>query len=198
MDIDNALKNFERSGFKTFRFDSAEKLQEYLRKEIIGTTVGMGGSVSLTELKVYETLKENNTVYWHAIDRSAENFENAALAKVYILGVNAISETGEIVNIDGRGNRISGAIYGPRREKVIYICGTNKFEENLEKAIWRAKNIAAPLNAKRLGLSTPCAIHADKCYDCNSPQRICRSMSITTHPTSAESIIAVVNGKWGF
>ncbi len=198
MEIDKILSIFAKRGFKTLHFSSKEELQAYLKSEIKGKTVGMGGSVTLTELGVYETLKESNTMAWHAIDRSNATFESATLGEIYILSANAISATGEIVNIDGRGNRVASSIYGPNREKVMYICGTNKIEPTLEKALWRAKNIAAPRNARRLGLKTPCAIRADKCYNCESPQRICRATTIITHPTSAENTIIIVDGEWGY
>ena len=198
MSIENALKNFEKNGFKTRHFATPEELREFLKAEISHTSVGMGGSVTLGELKVYDALKDTNKIYWHAIDKTPETFENAELAEVYILSANALSESGAIVNIDGRGNRISAAIFGAKRKKVVYICGSNKFEPDLEKAMWRAKNIAAPLNARRLQLKTPCAIKADKCYNCNSPQRICRTTAITTHPTSAETFLLIVDGNWGY
>ncbi len=198
MEIDKTLSVFAKRGFKTHHFSTKEELQEFLKSEIKDKSIGIGGSVTLSELGVYDAIKERNSVAWHAIDRSDETFINAALAQIYILSANAISETGEIVNIDGRGNRVASSIHGAKREKVIYICGTNKVEPTLEKAMWRAKNIAAPKNARRLGLKTPCAIKADKCYNCESPQRICRATTIITHPTSAENIIIIVDGEWGY
>lgn len=108
MSIESAIKNFERNGFKTRRFTTPEDLRKYLADNIVDTTVGMGGSVTLTELKICDALKGRNKIYWHAIDKSAKTFEEASLAEVYILSANALSESGEIVNIDGRGNRISG------------------------------------------------------------------------------------------
>lgn len=198
MSIESAIKNFERNGFKTRHFTTPEDLRKYLADNIVDTTVGMGGSVTLTELKICDALKGRNKIYWHAIDKSAKTFEEASLAEVYILSANALSESGEIVNIDGRGNRISGALFGANRKKVVYVCGTNKLEADLEKALWRAKNIAAPKNAQRLGIKTPCALKGDKCYNCNSPQTICRSISITRHPTSAETELLLLDGDWGY
>ena len=198
MNLETTLKNFEKNGFKTRHFSNPNELQEFLKSEIRDMSVGMGGSVSLSQLGVYETLKDTNQEYWHAVDKSPETFEKASLAQVYILSANALTENGEIVNIDGRGNRVSGAIFGANRQKVLYICGTNKIEENLEKATWRAKNVAAPKNAQRLGLKTPCAIKADKCYNCMSPQRICRATAIISRPTSAETTIIIVDGDWGY
>jgi len=199
MDIEKILSTFEKNGFKTLHFATKEELQQYLKNEFKGTSIGFGGSVTLSELEVYETLEESNVVFSHAVDRSPETFEGAMLSEVYILSANAISATGEIVNIDGRGNRVSGSIYGVNRKKVLYICGTNKIEPTLEKALWRAKNISAPKNAKRLGIKTPCAINADKCYNCNSPERICRNLSVLWEkPAGAEYEVILIREKLGY
>jgi len=198
MDIEKTLAAFQNNGFKTLHFKNKDELQNYLKSEYKGSTIGFGGSVTLSELGVYETLEESNIVFSHAVNRSPETFEGAMLSEVYFLSANALTENGEIVNIDGRGNRVSGAIYGVHRKRVVYVCGTNKIEPTLEKALWRAKNIAAPRNAQRLGLKTPCAVRADKCYDCRSPQRICRATAIINRPTSAETLIIIVDGDWGY
>jgi len=200
MSTEAALKNFEKKGFKTLHFRTKDEFSAYLRREFSGTTVGFGGSVTLQQLGAYETLSENNKVAWHwKTDNPAAAIREAAEAKVYFLSANALTETGEIVNIDGKGNRVSASIFAPDREKVVFVCGTNKFAENLEKAVWRAKNIAAPMNSRRLNLKTPCAAKADKCYSCQSPQRICRVTSITTNPPSGcETYIAIVEGNWGY
>lgn len=81
-------------------------------------------------------------------DRDENTMRNAAAAEYYVSSANALGAGGEIVNIDGRGNRVASTFYGPNRKAVFIVCGENKLAENLEKAIWRAKNIAAPLNAK--------------------------------------------------
>ena len=94
--------------------------------------------------------------------------------QVYLSSVNGLAETGEIVNIDGTGNRVASTIFG--HDVVYLIVGRNKIAPDYEKALWRARNIAGPKNAQRLGKATPCAARGDKCYDCDSPQRICRSL----------------------
>jgi hypothetical protein len=85
--------------------------------------------------------------------------------------VNAMAETGELVNIDGTGNRVAGSLFG--HEKVYFVAGINKVCPTLEEARFRARNVAAPANAARHGYRTPCAVRADHCYDCASPDRIC-------------------------
>lgn len=163
----------KRIGFKYF--ENREQAAAYLTETLKGEKIAFGGSVTLQEMGLYEKLRENNEVYWHWIEKKDEQREIEAALTTYILSANAVAETGEIVNIDGTGNRVANAIYGP--SKVFYVVGENKICENLHSAIDRARNIAAPLNAKRLGLSTPCAADG-KCHDCASEQRICNAMTV--------------------
>ena len=121
----------------------------------------------------------------------------AAQAEIYISSVNGISEQGEIVNIDNTGNRVAAISYGP--SKVYLVVGANKVAIDYESALFRARNIAAPLNAKRLNRKTPCAAHADKCYDCNSPERICRNLSVLWNkPTGAEYEVILISEELGY
>ncbi len=85
---------------------------------------------------------------------------------MYITSVNGMAETGELINIDGNGNRVASSLYG--HKKVWFIVGRNKLAPTYEEALWRTRNIAAPKNAQRLGRKTPCAVHGDRCYDCKS------------------------------
>lgn len=101
----------------------------------------------------------------------------AATAEVYVLSANAIAEdTGEILNIDGTGNRVSASLFGHR--KVYFVVGKNKVSPDYDSALWRLRNVVAPKNARRLGRKTPCAEKADKCYNCNSPDRICKGLVV--------------------
>ena len=140
----------------------------------------MGGSVTLDQLGLYEKLVEKNEVMWHwRIPEGQTNKDVLMAAKsadIYLSSVNGIAETGEIVNIDNTGNRVAATLYG--HKKVYLVAGVNKITPDLESAIYRSRNIAAPPNAKRLGKKTPCAVKADKCYDCKSPDRICRGLVI--------------------
>ena len=103
-------------------------------------------------------------------------YKKAQDAQIYLSSVNGLAESGEIVNIDGRGNRISAIMFG--QEKVYLIVGINKLASDYEGALYRARNIAAPKNAQRLHRNTPCAVKADRCYDCKSPERICRGLFV--------------------
>ena len=97
-------------------------------------------------------------------------------AQVYLTSANGLAETGEIINIDGNGNRTASMLYG--HKKVVFLIGRNKLAPTYEEALWRARNIAAPKNAQRLNRKTPCAINGDRCYDCKSPDRICRGLAV--------------------
>ena len=145
---------------------------------IHGQTIGFGGCLTAEQMGLYERLGKDNEVYWHwkDPDRIAAQ-ENAAHAKVYILSANALAETGEIVNIDGNGNRLASMFYG--HERVIFLVGVNKLTPDLPSAIERARNVASPLNARRLNRKTPCA-QSDpmRCHDCASLERICSGMAI--------------------
>ncbi len=196
--MEKLLKNLSFRGFIPHFFKTSQEAKEFLSAEITDTTVGMGGSITFAQLELFQLLSRRNKVYSHSNSKEVDVLKNAALAKVYISGVNAISQDGEIVNIDGRGNRVSSAIWGANRERVYYVCGTNKIADGLQEAIFRAKNIAAPLNARRLNLNTPCALKADKCYKCNSPQKICRVLTVLGAPTSAETHIVLIDENLGY
>lgn len=201
MDFTNLIKNLEEKGYKVAEFQTKQEAADYLDKSLDNITIGIGGSVTVEELNVYERLKKHNDIAWHwnveDPDAPAVRLKKAAEAKVYITSANGIAETGEIVNIDGNGNRVAATIYG--HEKVIFVVGENKIAENLDKAIYRSRNIAAPLNAKRLGRKTPCAKLGDKCYDCKSPERICRALSVFwTKPYSAEMEVILVHENLGY
>ena len=201
MQIEQVIKKFNSKGFRAFYFKSADEAQAFIGETRgSGSTSGMGGSVTISELGLYDFLSAGNKVYWHAAANRDENtMRNAADAEYYISSANALSADGEIINIDGRGNRVASTIYGPNRKAVFIVCGENKLEENLEKAIWRAKNIAAPLNAKRLGRKTPCAIKGDKCYNCESPDKICCVTTIMTNPTfSNPCYVIIIAGSYGY
>ena len=196
------LKNaLEEKGYQVSVFDTKEAAAEYMDNEINGKVIGFGGSVTLHEMNLYKMLSTHNTVYWH--DEKPENMtimetrSAATRADVYISSVNGISENGEIVNIDNTGNRVAAISYGP--SKVYLVIGRNKVAPDYESALFRARNIAGPLNAKRLCRKTPCAVNGDKCYDCKSPERICRNLSVLwDKPTGAEYEIILIKEELGY
>ena len=201
MQLLNLQKNLENLGYVVKVFDEKEQATEYLSTTLVNQTIGIGGSVSVSQMGLYEKLKANNTVFWHLRLQDGQDVKqvrkDATRADIYISSVNAISEQGEIVNIDNTGNRVAACTFGC--EKVYFIIGENKISPNLEQAIYRARNAASPLNAKRLGFKTPCAVKGDKCYNCNSEQRICRNLSIfLKKPTGCIYEIILIKEPLGY
>lgn len=188
-------------GYVVKIFQNGADAAEYLADSLLEKSIGMGGSVTLQQLGLYEKLKEKNTVFWHmqlgAGEQVMQVRKAACRADIYITSVNALSENGEIVNIDNTGNRVAAATFGC--EKVYFVIGENKITPDLESAIHRARNIAAPKNAQRLSLATPCAVKGDRCYDCDSKQRICRNLSIfLKKPTGCAYEILLVEEPLGY
>ena len=200
MPFENLKKQLEANGFTVSVFASGEDAASYLNREIDGKTVGMGGSMTITGLGLKESLGSHNTLYSHGFTPGdpAEVQKLAADAEIYLLSANAIAEdTGEILNIDGTGNRAASTHYG--HKKVYFVIGENKIAPDYEKALWRARNIAAPKNAQRIGVKTPCAVKGDKCYDCSSPQRICNALVVLWRkPKAFEAEVVVVGEALGY
>ncbi len=194
-------ENLEKKGYRVAVFDTKEAATEYMDGQIDGTSVGIGGSVTLHQMDIFEKLSKHNTVFWHdekPEDMTVMETRTAAVhAAVYISSVNGISENGEIVNIDGTGNRVAAISFGP--SKIYLVIGANKVAPDFEAALYRARNVAAPLNAKRLNRKTPCAVNADRCYDCNSPERICRTLSVLwSKPMGAEYEVILIKENLGY
>ncbi len=169
------IENLEREGFTVARFATAREAADYMDGAIDGRSVGIGGSYTVHQMGLYQRLLSHNTVFWHWGELAKpDTLERAAGAEVYITSVNGLAETGELINIDGTCNRVSASVYG--HQEVWFIVGANKIAPDYAGAVWRARNIAGPKNAHRLGVKTPCAAAGDRCYDCDSPQRICRAL----------------------
>ena len=186
MAFETVKKNLEARGFTVRVFATGAEAAEYLNSVIDGTTVGIGGSATVRDIGAYELLKSHNTVYWHWKDEDMNVArKNAMDTEVYLSSVNGMAETGEIVNIDGMGNRLAGTLFGHKR--LYYVVGRNKLVDTYEEAVWRARNIAAPKRAQQMNKKTPCAIKADRCYDCKSPDRVCRGMTTIWGPMMAQA-----------
>lgn len=182
-DLEKTGKNLERRGFRVHRFASGAEAAEFLVQTLHGTSIGIGGSVTIDTLGVYDRLCESNEVFWHWKNHAPETRERAGKAETYLCSANGVSENGEIVNIDGYGNRVAGTIYGPQR--VFLVVGRNKIAPDLTGAIDRARNIAAPLNARRLNRHTPCAVGEPRCHDCRSPEKVCGVMTVFFMPPTS-------------
>lgn len=182
-DLEKTGKNLENRGFRVHRFASGAEAAEFLVQTLHGTSIGIGGSVTIDTLGVYDRLCGSNEVFWHWKNHAPETRERAGKAEAYLCSANGVSETGEIVNIDGFGNRVAGTIYGP--ERVFLVVGRNKIAPDLTGAIDRARNIAAPLNARRLNRHTPCAVGEPRCHDCRSPEKVCGVMTVFFMPPTS-------------
>lgn len=201
MDFTKAKEALAARGFGVSCFETAADAAAYLNAQIDGTTVGFGGSVTLEELGLYDSLSAHNALvsHWHTPEGQTHDDvrAKAAAAEHYLLSANGIAETGEIVNIDGAGNRVASMLYG--HKKVWIVAGKNKLAPTYDEALWRARNIAAPKNARRLARKTPCAVNADRCYNCKSPERICRGLVVLWEPmTGVETEVVLVNEDLGF
>ena len=144
------------------------------------------------QLGLYEKLSEQNTVYWHWRVPGMETLQKANAAPVYITSANAISEDGEILNIDGNGNRLAATLYG--HSKVFIVAGTNKICPDFDAALSRARNVAAVKNCARFGKKTPCQVDG-KCHDCRSPERICHALTVLWGPMGGMETEVVLIGE---
>lgn len=201
MDFTLVQKNLEKLGYKVSCFKSAEDAAAYLDAEIDSTSVGFGGSVTLDQMGLYERLSAHNDTRWHWRIPEGKTVQEmriaAGEAKVYISSVNGLAETGEIINIDGTCNRVASIFYG--HEKVYLVVGENKIAPDYDSALYRARNTAAPLNAHRLGCNTPCAVKGDRCYNCSSPERICRGLSVLWEkPLAGEFEVVLIHQPLGY
>ena len=194
-DFSTVKANLEQRGFAVSCFATAEEAMDYLDQKLDGKTIGIGGSVTVREMGLNRRLETHNEVVWHW---KRGTLQDAANTQVYLTSVNGLAETGEIINIDGTGNRVASAIFG--HEEVYYIVGRNKLAPDYDKALWRARNISAPKNAQRLERKTPCAVKADKCYDCKSPERICRALTVLWEAPNGigRSEVVLIDQELGF
>ncbi len=196
MAFEAVQKNLEDRGFSVKVFAAGREAADYLDSVLDGTSVGIGGSVSVQQLGLYDRLASHNQVFWHWAN-GPEELPKAMTAEAYLTSVNGLAETGELLNIDGNGNRVASMLYGHRR--VFFLVGKNKLAPTYDEALWRARNVAAPKNAQRLGKKTPCAAKADRCYDCKSPDRICRGLAVLWQCMStAEMEVLLVDEELGY
>lgn len=193
-DFQTLKENLEAEGFIVSCFATAGEAADYLDSRLDGRTIGIGGSMTVREMGLAQRLEGHNQIVWHWTGDSAKE---AVQTQIYISSVNGIAETGEIINIDGTGNRVASGLFG--HEKVYFIVGRNKIAPDYEAALWRARNIAAPKNAQRLGVKTPCAAKGDRCYNCKSPDRICRALTVYwERPLSMEFEVVLVDEDLGY
>ena len=194
--------NFKKRRIDVKWFETFEDITTYLLSQIpVEASIGIGNSQTLKKMKILETfLGKGNTVYDKTVGKTLEEIKmlkrQALLTDYYISSANAISVDGRIINIDHSGNRVAAMHYGP--EKVFLIVGKNKIESTHEEALKRARNTAAPLNAKRAGMNPPC-VEIGKCVDCLSPERVCNFISIIEGQHIDERLtLLIANEEAGF
>jgi hypothetical protein len=200
IEVVNALK---KRDFDAEYFATIEQTNASLTKMIPpDAMIGVGGSVTVRELGIIEMLeKRGNEVVHHwkpeaTKEKNREIRKKEGLADYYLTSANAITKRGDIINIDGIGNRVAHMIYGP--ENVIIIAGYNKIVADIDSGLTRTREIAAVINAKRVGAKTPC-VETGKCIDCNAPGRICRVTTIIHYrPWQTNIKVMLLNEHLGF
>lgn len=181
MNVEKTIKNLKLRHFKVQHFATGKEAVEYISGATHNTTVGIGGSLTVQQLGLYDELVKDNQVYWHWVTKDQETRNAEVDAKVFISSANGITEEGEIVNIDGIGNRLAGLVYGFGGKKIYIVAGTNKIVEDMNAAIYRARNTVAVENNKRFPFNTPCKIDG-KCHDCRSADRSCLGLLVLWGP----------------
>lgn len=192
------VKNLQRRGFDAYYCaDKEAALAKAL--ELIPETdvVAWGGSVTLAEVGLLDAVKKRNPVIDRDTAKNAEEkielMRKALLCDTFIMSSNAITSDGQLINIDGNGNRVAALIFGPKQ--VVVIAGVNKIAGSFEAAMDRARNIAAPVNAQRFaGLATPCA-KTGLCADCQSPDSICAQFVVTRRCRTKGRIKVILVGE---
>ena len=199
--VQKLMENLQKQGYPVSYYETAAEAAAVLKNTIKGKTIGFGGSCTLRDMGLYELLSEENQVFWHWKQQPInEARAKANAAEIYMTSLNGVAETGELINIDGDGNRLAATTFGPDK-KVYFIIGVNKIAPNFHAAMARAQNIAAPLNARRLNKQTPCALGSEvKCYDCQGPDRICKGMTVFTRKLGGigEMEVMIINEELGY
>jgi L-lactate utilization protein LutB len=200
---EKCVKNLKKHGFDAHFLPSEEEAQ----KKILGmisdfASFGFGGSDTTRALGLVENLKGMDKIihdHWQKGLSKDEDLEvrlNQGRCDCFICSANAIAATGEVVNVDGIGNRTAAMTFGPA--KVVLVAGMNKVTQDLESAVNRVRDVAGPMRAKSLNMETPCA-ETGICSDCNAPQRICRVTTILHRkPMLTDMSIILINQSLGF
>lgn len=197
-DLQAMAQILRRRRFQCTVFETAQQAKEAALELIpCEARVGFGGSVTVQNMKLYEDMAaRGQQVYWHwQVEKEQMDTarKQAMDADWYLCSANALTERGDIVNTDGSGNRVASMFYGPKN--VLFIIGKNKLVEDYEAAVQRIQTVAAPLNAKRLGTKTPCAI-TGQCGECF---KMCHITGVLHAPTSGRTMhVFLVNEDLGY
>jgi len=192
------MKKMEKRGFETFYAEDKNHALKIVTEIITeDSTVSWGGSVTLNECGIIDTLNSGN---YNTIDRSTakspeeleEVYYKAYQADYYLMSSNAITKDGSLINLDGNGNRVSSLIFGPK--SVIVVAGMNKISADVDTGLKRIKEYASPVNAMRLSQNTPCSVDG-KCHDCLSEDCICCELVITRKSRRKGRIKVILVGE---
>lgn len=192
------MKNLQSRGFDAYYCrDKAEALDKALALIPEGASVGWGGAHSAEEIGLIEAVRHGN---YTAFDRNAaanpqervKTMKRCLTADVFLCGANALSLDGQMVNIDGIGNRVAAIVYGP--DTVLVVAGMNKVCDTLEDAVTRARTVAAPINKQRFATKTPCEV-TGSCANCKSDDCICNQILITRNCRPAGRMKVILVGE---
>lgn len=206
--IEKALDSLRQNNLRAlYAEDSRTAGKKILEIIPIGTTVGIGDSVSVRQLKVIEKLESQGRILVNPFSREISLmttkgkinksqrkriYKLALSCDFFLTGTNALTQNGELINMDGAGNRVTGMIFGP--ENVVIVVGRNKIVQDVDEAFYRIKNIIAPHHAKTKKYNTPCA-KTGKCTDCNSKDRICNVSTIIEKKPSYTNLTVLIVDK---
>jgi len=194
--MEKLLKKLESNGIRPFYFPSREAAKTHILEVIPhDATVGVGGSVTVREMGLLDALRERGTRYFDhwapglSREEIMELKRKMVVADYFLTSTNGLTRNGKLVNIDNTGNRVAAMIFGPKH--VIVVAGENKIVDDVHAAIQRIKEKVVPRNTSRRGDDTPCA-RGKPCSDCNSPDRICRVITIVEKKTKGVDSFSVV------
>lgn len=196
------IKNLSQRHMEAFYCATAEEAVKKVSELIAdGSTVTWGGSMTIRDIGLPQALRDRGTL--NLLDRDTKTnrdeivniYEQAFTADVYLSSANAISEDGIIVNIDGNGNRVAAITWGPKM--VIFVIGLNKVAQNVEAALARARSTAAPINAARFDIKTPCQIDGT-CHNCNSSDTICNYVHFLRNSPKGRHKVVLVGENLGY
>lgn len=201
--VEKTIENLEKNNMSGYFVENEEEAIEKI-KDIVkeGATVAVGGSMTLFETGIIDFLRSGKYNFLDRYEKGLSKdeiedlFRKAFSADAFFTSSNAITENGELYNVDGTGNRVAAMLYGP--DKVIVVAGINKIVKDLSEAVERNKQIAAPANTKRLNKNTPCA-KTGHCMDCSSPDRICNEYVLIKRQREKGRIhVIIINKELGY
>jgi hypothetical protein len=199
LQVQRTLNALKKNNFDAQFVPKASDVLETIFKMIPeGATVGVGGSQTIGQIGFFEEVINRPVRFLNPVVQGMPPEEVVKIrrevlhADFFLSSSNAVTEDGEIYNIDSIGNRVAAMMFGPKN--VILVCGVNKIVRNINEAKVRVQEIIAPINAKRLGLNTPCAV-TGQCTDCSSPQRICNIYTILAKKPMRTNVTVILVGE---